>query len=388
MSARQDDHPSGATATPAKVRGRAAAPRGLLGMIGILILLESFLNGHDLNFTAPWDWDWRTTGKLTARRQGKADILLFGDSLMKFGVMPKVIQQRSGRSAYNFALHTGQTSSSYFMLRRVLDAGNHPQAVVLELTPHMFAHDTATNARLWPEMLTLAECFDLARTMRSPDFFAATMLGHLVPSIKERHDIRAFIHASFLGQPTGPWRDQIPSYRRNWKQNQGAQLMPDGASPPIDPVHWEQSLYREWRPDPVNLAYLHRFLKLARSAQVPVIWLLPPNQPSILARTEASGYDAAYTRFVTQIAAQYAGVTVLDARRSGFEPAEFNDGIHLKRPGALRISVAIGDLLRDHLPVGGWVKLDAGAPRPIESPIEDVGQSAVAIRAELGRVAR
>ena len=386
MSAGHDDQPSGAR--PAGTRGRAAAPWGLLGMFGLLILIETFLGGHDLDFTAPWDWDWRTTGKLTARRQGKADILLFGDSLMKFGVMPKVIQERTGRTVYNFALHTGQTPSSYFMFRRILRAGNHPRAVILELTPHMLRDKTETNARLWPEMLTLAECFDLARTMRSPDFFAATMLGHLVPSIKERYDIRAFVHASLLGSARGRWRDEIPSYRRNWKQNLGAQLMPDGPSPPIDPVHWEQSLYKNWQPDPVNVAYLKRFLKLARSAQVPVIWLLPPNQPSIVARTEASGYEAEYTHFVERMAARYPGVTVLDARRSGFVPDEFNDGIHLKRPGALRLSAAIGDWFRDRWPSGGWVQLDAGKPRTIDSTIEDVNQSAVAIRTDLDSVAR
>ena len=386
MSAGYDDQPSGAT--PARVKGRISAPWGMVGMCGLLILIETFLSGHDLSFTAPWDWDWRTTGKLTARKQGKGDVLLFGDSLMKFGVMPKVIQQRSGRTAYNFALHTGQTPSSYFMFRRVLDAGNHPRAVILELTPHMFRQNSEANTRLWPEMLTVAESFDLAWTKRSPGFFAATMLGHLVPSIKERHDIRAFIHASCLGQPTGRWRDEIPFYRRNWKKNLGAQLMPDGPSPPIDPVHWELSLYRKWQPDPVNVAYLKRFLKLARSAKVPVIWLLPPNQPSIVARTEASGYEAEYTHFVERVAARYPEVTVLDARRSGFVPDEFNDGIHLKRPGALRLSTAIGDLLRDHLPDGGWVKLDAGAPRTIDLPMEDVNQSAVAFRNESGRATR
>lgn len=361
-------------------RPGSSAPWGLLGMLVVLVAVEWTLSGHDLDFTAPWHWDWRTTGKLTAKKQGKADILLFGDSLMKFGVMPKVIQDRSGKSAYNFALHTGQTSSSYFMLKRVLDAGNHPQAVVLDLTPHMFAHEPAENTRLWPELLNPRECFDLAWTMRAPEFFGATLLGRFVPSIKERYDIRAFVQAALVGGPNPSRRAEIPTYRRNWKVNDGAQLMPDGASPPIDPVHWELSLYRKWQPNPVNVAYLDRFLDLARTHQIPVVWLLPPNQPSILARTEASGYNADYTRFVRGVAARFPNVTVADARQSGFVPDEFNDGIHLKRPGALRLSAALGDLLRTRPPAGAWVNLDAGQPRPINLRIEDIGQSAVAIQ--------
>ena len=367
---------------------RAPAPRGALGMLALVILVECTLGGHDLDFTAPWHWDWRTTGKLAARKQGKADVLLFGDSLMKFGVMPRVLHDRAGMTAYNFALHTGQTSSSYFMLRRVLAAGNRPKAVILDLTPHMFAHNVEENQRLWPEFLNPAECFDLARTMGSPDFFAATMLARFVPTIKERHDIRATIYAWVKCLPSPSRRGEIPSYLRNWKLNQGAQLMPDGPSPPIDPVHWEVSLYRTWAPDPVNLAYLDRFLALARSAGVPVAWLLPPNQPSLQARTGASGYEADYTRFVRQVAARFPNVTVVDARHSGFEAAEFNDGIHLKRPGALRLSEALGDLLRAGPLPGRWVTLDAGSPRPLAWPIEDVGQSAMALQRDQAALRR
>ena len=379
MAIDQDDRrEGGAASTPAPPR-RGPLPWGFLGMLGLLIAAEWTLAGHDLDLTAPWHWDWRTTGKLAAKKQGKADVLLFGDSLMKFGVMPKVVGDRAGMTAYNFALHTGQASSSYFMLRRVLAAGHHPRAIVLDLTPHMFFHKTQENARLWPELLTPAECLDLARTMRDPDFFASTLLARFVPSIKERHDLRATILAAATGRPSPSRRGEIPTYRRNWKQNDGAQLMPDGESPPIDPVYWERSLYPNWAPDPVNVAYLDRFLGLAADAAIPVVWLLPPVQPAIQSRTEASGFDAAYTDFVRRVVARFPGVAVADARHSGFEAAEFNDGIHLKRPGALRLSAGLGTLIRNGLAGGRWVRLDAGAPRSVEFPIEDVGQSAVAL---------
>jgi len=377
-----------AGATRVMTRRSAPWPLGFVGMLGLLLVIEWTLNGHDLDFTAPWHWDWRTTGTLTSKKQAKADILLFGDSLMKFGVMPKVLADRSGRTAYNFALHTGQTSSSYFMLRRVLKAGNHPKAIVLDLTTHMFNHLPEYNVRLWPELLTPAECFDLGWSMGNLNFGTATLLARLVPSIKERHDIRVSLVDALAGKPTSSWRYRIPMFRRNWKKNDGGQLMPDGPSPPIDPVQWERSLYPAWTPSPVNVAYLNRFLKLAQAADVPVFWLLPPAQPALQARTEASGYDAAYTGFVRQVAGRFPGVTVVDARHSGFEPSEFNDGVHLTRYGALRLSAALGALLRGDLSGGRWVNLDAGLPRSVEFPIEDVNQSAVALQSDQSRVQR
>ena len=369
-------------------RRSIALPWGLLGMLGLLLGIEWTLSGHDLDYTAPWHWDWRTTGKLTAKKQAKADILLFGDSLMKFGVMPKVLSDRSGRTAYNFALHTGQTSSSYFMLRRVLEAGNRPQVVILDLTQHMFNLPPQENTRLWPELLTPAECLDLAWTMRDVEFATSVLLGGLVPSVKERHDIRAAVFATMSGQPSASWRERLPMYRRNWKKNDGAQLMPDGETPPIDPLHWERTLYPTWTPNPVNVAYLNRFLQLAQDHHIPVIWVLNPMQPTLQARLEASGYDAACTRFTRAVADRFPGLIVVDARHSGFEAFEFNDGIHLKRPGALRLSAALGDLLRKPMVGGRWVHLEAGRPRSVEYPLEDVLQSAIALQADAANARR
>jgi len=368
---------------------RRRPPWGLIGMLVLVAAVETRLSGHDLDFTAPWHWDWRTANHQVRRKLSDRQVLLFGDSLMKFGVMPRVVRERSGKATYNLALHTGQTSSSYFMLRRALEAGSRPSAVVLDLTPHMFRHKPEENARLWPELLGLGECLDLARTMRDPGFFAATTLARALPSYKERHEIRAGLMAALRGQAASR-RGEIPIYRRNWKVNDGGQLNADGPAPAIDPVHWERTLYRHWRPDPVNLAYLDRFLDLARSAGVPAYWLLPPIHPEVQSRTDASGFDADYSRFARALQARFAStVVVVDARHSGFAADQFMDGVHLNRRGALRLSAALGELLRDpQSGAGRWVALDPSRARAFDLPIEDVWQSHLALKAAWGAIKR
>ncbi len=371
---------------------RRRPPLGLIGMLGLVALIEWTLAGHDLDFTAPWHWDWRVIGRAATRpdRVAGKDVLLFGDSLVKFGLMPRVIRERSGLTTYNFALHTGQTSSSYFMLARTLKAGARPSAIVLDLTPHMLAHTPDINKSLWAELLSPAECLDMARTRGDADFFASTMLAVVLPSCKERLEIRANLMAAFEGKSTSR-RDQIPMYRRNWKVNDGAQLMGDSPAPAIDPVEWTRSLYSRWAPDPVNLAYLDRFFGLARSRRIPVYWLLPPIHPDVQARTATSGYDADYTRFVREVLARSPGTVVVDARHSGFTADLFIDGAHLNRRGALQLSAAVAEVLRgrpEAAASGNWVALDRTRVGPVESKIEDVIQSSMALRAGVGAIRR
>jgi hypothetical protein len=369
-----------------RVKAGWRPPWGFLGMLGLVMAIEWTLSGHDLDFTAPWHWDWRVIGKAATRpdRVKGKELLFFGDSLVKFGLMPKVIQQGSGKTAYNFALHTGQTSSSYFMLRRTLRAGAKPSAVVLDLTPHMFMHNPDVNKNLWAELLSAEECLDLASTMKDPAFFARTMLEKALPTIKERMEIRANLMAALQGKSTSR-RFEIPSYRRNWKLNDGAQLMGYIGAPTINPDQWANELYSKWEPDPINVAYLDRFLALASEYKIPVYWLLPPIHPDVQVRTDANRFDLAYSNFVKVTQARFPGTVVVDSRHSGFSPDLFLDGAHVNRRGALKLSAALADVLREPAVVDGsprWVGLDLSKARDFDGPIEDVNQSVVALRAD------
>ncbi len=355
-------------------------PSGLIGMFFLVLGIEFAIAKHDNNFTTPMHWDWRVIGKGATRpsRVAGRNVLIFGDSLLKFSLMPSIIEDRSGKKVYNFALHTGQTSSSYFMLDRALRAGARPSAVVLDLTPHMLMHPATVNKHLWSELLTARECFDLAGSMRDPDFFLSIMLAELFTSYKERHEIRASIMAAVRGESSSR-RHQIAIFQRNWRQNDGAQLMCDSTvAPPIDVDYWANMLYSKWDPNPINLGYLDRFLKLARSHQITVFWVLPPIHPIVQTKTDESGFNESYTHFVEQVLARFPETMVVDARHSGFQADEFMDGVHLDRNGAVRLSEALGKILGNPVPsdtINQWVTLEAGQAGPVNLKIEDICQS-------------
>jgi hypothetical protein len=359
-------------------------PWGFLGMLGLVMAIEFTLAGHDLDFTAVWHWDWRIIGKAATKPdkvRGK-DVLIFGDSMIKFGLMPKVLKQGSGKTVYNFALHTGQTSSSYFMLRRTLRAGARPSAIVLDVTPHMLMHHPDVNKNLWAELLTVEECLDFSQAQRDPRLFAHTMLEKTLTSYKERYEIRASLLAAVSGTSTSR-RLELPSYWRNWKLNDGAQLMGYIGAPSLDPDFWVRSLYSKWDPDPVNVAYLDRFLALAAEHEITVYWLLPPLHPDVQYRTDANRFDLDYSTFVKATQSRFPGTIVVDSRHSGFTPEMFLDGAHANRIGALKLSAAMAEVLKrpaDSVPPSRWVNLDLAKVQDFQGPIEDVNQSIAALK--------
>lgn len=365
---------------------RRSLPWGLVGMLGIVLAIESCLARHALDLSPPNHWDWRENGRSAGRsdRVHGRDLLIFGDSALKFGLMPGVIEERTGRRSFNLALSSGQTTSSYFLLRRALRAGATPSAILIDVTPHMFMFSPKINQQLWPDILTGSETCDLSWSVHDLDFFSTLLLAKTLPSIQYRQDIRSLVLAAFRGEEsTYVHKNRV--YLRNWTVNEGAQLESEKPTPFFDPDQWTHQLYPFWAPDPVNRAYLERFLELAGSRNIPVLWVLPPIHPAVQYRIERSGFDAAFIDFVQQIRSKYPKTTVIDARKAGFVEEEFLDVIHLDRRGALRFSESMADLLarRDRPLIGGsWVKLDAGRAREINLPMEDLTSSAEFLRGE------
>lgn len=359
-------------------------PAGLLGMLTLLLVVESTVARHDLDWMAPWHWDWRLTGRAAGKQARRAEILVLGDSLAKFGVLPRVIEALTNRRAYNLAICLGQAPSSYFLLKRALNAGARPTAIVVNFTPHFLGPGPRLAQRLWPELLDTAETFDLARTAGDADLFTSITIARMLPTVRDRAEIRAALMASLRGRPR-TMRHEAPRFWRNWRVNHGANLMP-----PI-PLRgkledWGPRLFPAWACDPINERYLRRFFELAAAAKVPVYWLLPPITPAVQAQCERIGYDAQHLEFVREWQARSPNVIVLDARHAEYpQAAHTDDPLHLNRRGAAVLSADIAARLGGG--GGRWIELPRYRDRPTNVPLEDIEESRLVLqrRAEATR---
>lgn len=360
-------------------------PLGLVGMLALIIGVEGWLRRHDRDFTTMWAAAWARCGKDVGRQAPRCDVLCFGDSLVMHGVAPRVIAERLGRPAHNFAVFKGMAPTAYFLLRRAFDAGARPSAVLID--GELLGDDPLELTRLWPEVLDLPETLDLAWTARDADFFGAVATGTALPSARLRFEIREAVMSAIRGEFASARWGLAPKLR-NWRQNLGAHIQPavpgeSDVARTLDEAHY---LPNSWGCHPVNEAYVRRFLDLAASRGVPVFWLLPPVQPEVQSRRDRGGLSAHYERFLRDLQDGHPNLVILDGRHSGFPPSTLADMTHLNRTGAAAFSESVAEILQARERPGPsddaprWVHLPPYRDPDPRLAVEDLDQSAAALK--------
>jgi hypothetical protein len=362
-------------------------PWGALGMVLLIVGVEVFVFHHRMFLPLPAAEHQFAAG--AAREARRYQILCFGDSQMKDALVPQVVRARLGKRTLNLAIAGSPPHTAYFLLRRVLESGARPEALLVDYHAWVLQCDPRYRLLVYADFCNFREIFDLARTARDPSFFGLLVVSRYLPSFRLRSEIRADVMAAlFEKPPSDRQRGVVFISRRNWMQNGGAQLM--ARNPEVTKIaeFWDESAsyLEKWRCFPTNARYVAKFLKLASDHAIPVFLLIPPRHPRVQANRERLGLDALYTRYLREAAEGYANVTILDARQSGYDPGVFIDSSHFDRQGACDFSddvaAAVADRLAGENPRGTgpcWVNLPAHRSRPEPIGLEDLTQSEAAL---------
>ena len=379
------------------VRKSFRAPAGLLGMVVLVVLAERSVMHSKSEFMSFEEEGYVRARQVASRGVTRVRVLCFGDSLIKQGVVPAAVEERSGRPTYNLALPGSTAPSSYFLLRRALRSGARPDAVLLTYSPNCLKQGPR-QTRGWSFLLSLTEAAQLALWGRDPVFFAE-LLVHQLPSVRLREGVRARLLARL--QDVYDRRSGANLVLgRNWEHNQGAWLVPapktlkDTTDAGVEV--FEQRMSSDWACDPVNARAVEALLDLAASHGVPVYWVRTPYWPALQDRMERSGFDGRTTDLLRSWQERHPNLTVLDARRAVDDPTGYTDLIHMSLEGAYSLSLGLGDFLSRASPAPGASA--SSTPRRVELPpcrptaqppgVEDFDQSRLAIdRIFQGRLA-
>jgi len=336
-------------------------------MLALVAVVEVLVGSHRADFAPPWAEDWRFATWAAERRAAGSDVLCFGDSLVKYGVLPRVIEAKTGLKAYNLATSAGTMPSAYFLFRRALGAGARPKGVIVDVAALMLKDADPLALQNYPELASVSDCAELAWTDRDPGFFAAALLAKLVPSYGWRFEVRGLIQAAFDGQSASQ-RQAGAMFRQKWEVQRGAQPTPPGrVRHPSEADLIDGVSPASWAIEPRNEAYLDRFLGLAGQRGIPVYWLIPPLCPEAHAQRARRGADAVYDRLARSKLTRFPGLVVLDARTSGYDDSVHVDHIHLDRVGASVLSGDIATVLARRIEsgtiTGSWLNLPPYAGR-------------------------
>jgi hypothetical protein len=334
-------------------------PWGFVGLIGLVLAIESLVARQEVGLMTYVALNSRYAVTET-QRSNDCQVLCLGDSQVKFGIDPGTIEAGSGFRARNLAIASSPTLTSYHLLRRALEAGAHPSAVVVG---HMtFSNSLRMQAGSLSAFDGFAECLDLAWHCRDMNFFVTRLLARVIPSIQERDQIRAFVRSA-LDPGAGSFVTPGPAFLKKWEANRGAELQPADISFAGQlNLDLKASLYRDrWLVEPVAAQYFHRLLDLAAARGITVFWLLAPILPEAESYRDAHGLNEHHTRNLRALQARHPNLIVLDSRHSGCPASAFVDLCHLNERGAVWISGEVAAVLKGHregrLTGGRWIDL-------------------------------
>jgi hypothetical protein len=380
--------------------GQRRWPWGLIVSLGMILMVERYFVRHDRSFTEIANINWRYAKQMSGSAAARTEILCLGSSQTKFGLLPRVIEAETGKGAFNLAVCGAAAPTSYFVLRRALENGARPQAIVFDCPASPFDRSQPDevetyllrNRRRWPELLDLRDTLDLSMEAHDATFFARTVTCRLLPSYKARFEVRAKILAKLRGDKSET-RQVFHLFKRNWQANGGTCSYPRNLK--LEAEYRGDVVMTEPQPEPssyqvnpLHKAYTRRLLDLAAAHGIRVFFVVPPILATRQQLKNQTGEDQHLTRFVSGIQARYPNLVVIDARRAGFPVEAFMDEVHLNGAGAASLSTEVATVIRrtlsDPAPERLWVTLSEYHPLAADRPVlyEDISQSTLALRAE------
>jgi hypothetical protein len=384
-------HAVGAQAPPARRRRAGLVPWGVIGMCGLIVAIEASVARRWPDLSDPVSLSWRFADRAARNDAAGCDVLFLGDSLVKHGLVPSVLQRASGLRSVNLAAARAPTLLTYFVLRRALDARARPSAIVIDTKPAVLIGGADYNAQYWPATLSAPECLELGWIAGKGPLALAVLTARLLPSLQSRLGVRSRVEAA-LTQAPERIREINRVLLRNWTVNGGANvaMMNSAYRGDLSPEIQDRLHPDRWYVDPANAAGLEQLLKLAARRGIRVFWLLPPISPGLQDWRERSGSEAKYEQFVRSYCERYPSVvSVLDARRMARDTSLYVDATHLSGRGATVLSRAVGAVLKAELaqpaanPPGGWITLQdpaRDADGSADPPLEDVERSKELVR--------
>lgn len=268
-------------------------------------------------------------------------VQIHGDSVAQGALLAGEIEKSlpQGTVVWNAALQGSGPEFTYFLLKRQIEGGHVPGAIVMAHSPHTFV--TERTGVLVGGFLDWREVPEALAT--GHHFFEALygVLCRLSFTLRHHEELGELLKGRRAAIAT--WNDPIPT--EAWVRKVGGEAEArwaregKGAPGPIHPVYRQR-----FEVDPGEREYLGRTLALAHSHSIPVYWVTLPEHAAIKAVRDSVRFAPFYYAFVDSLA-KTGEVRVLQREFEVLPAEEFSDYTHLRLRAALAFSREIGEKL-------------------------------------------
>lgn|GEM_PF-3180928 len=275
-------------------------------------------------------------------------IQIMGDSVSA-ALRPPVIASQIGcppEEIANYSLPGTSPLFAYFTLRREIEAGRIPKAIVF--APHPGHFSTPMFERLLGRFATTREAWDYARAGAKLDdmlFGGVCRLSYTMRYREELYGVvlqgdREFFHTlktpavSLAITEAGLPKPEEPA---------------EGSGPTFREGELPGPLLAGFSVDPLCGKFVERFLDLAEAHQIQVLWVSMPGIGVLHQRWERNGDLPRFQAYLEGLAQRHRNLTLLHPSVDPWPDRYFSDPRHFNHAGAWRLSEQLGQELAAHL---------------------------------------
>lgn len=259
------------------------------------------------------------------------DLLIMGDSVAQGGIIATQLETYlpPGQFVYNMATPSAGPEFPYFQLKRTIDAGTPPKAIILAPSPHTFMS-------MRVPLLVGAYCTwsEIAQVTSSGLESLETLYGVLCRfsyTLRNREQIFSFLKTGhFIEANEGTvvvkaLAAKNPNRVRHWTLDE------------LDARYKQPFSVQEF-----NHYYLNQFLNLASAHQIPVYWVTLPEMPVVEQCRQQYDFNTGYYRFIDELEKKQQ-IHFLQRDFLVWSETNFIDQTHLSPDAAEKFTRIIGE---------------------------------------------
>ena len=313
----------------------------------IIIAFESMNALFDDHFyQAPYDGlRVKLKNELSLDPKNKLDFIVLGDCYPLIGIIPKIIEGRSGLHGFNFSTHLAYSIfSSYCFLKNYLGhCAQNPRYIILSFLP-----ESCRLTKKEIEQDDFAYFYDFSKHNAISfirEFGLPKSIPLMVPSLKHQYLFKNPLESIPVFKSMIKDSNKADEYIEQVKADKGRSDLVEDNIFITFPV--KNKLLEKFQISEFFDSNLRSMLDLAKRDNITVIYIIPTRPAETYKAEMSSGTAQAYLDYLRSLQIKYPGLIVLSPQKDFDQVFSYSGDLHLNFWGSMSLSGVVAGKIRE-----------------------------------------